>query len=368
VSVAYGNPRTLSETTVHNCKGDIAEARPSFLVGVPTVFDKLKAGILAKVSHSSGIVKFLFNTAFEQKKDAMKVGKDTPLWNLLVFKKFKQGLGGNVRFVVSGGAPLSKECGEFLKVCFGVPVLQGYALTETVAGGTLGELDDLEGFTSVGPPIASTEFKLVDCPEMEYTHATNTGEIWIRGPNVSKGYYKNPQKTQEEFTDDGWFKTGDIGRLNKNGTFSIIDRKKNLIKPPHGEYIAVERLEASYKNCPLVANIMVYACSEKNEVIAFINPNKLALLSWAKSNDINLEYEQLCADPRTKKAISDALLATWKATGLKSIERLTNIAVFHEEWTPENGWLTAAMKVQRFAVQKQQKHIIDKLYAEIEKM
>lgn len=137
-----------------------------------------------------------------------------------------------------------------------MPVLQGYALTETTAGGTLGEYDDLQGAVSVGPPVCCVEMKLVDCPEMGYTHNDTDprGEIWIRGPNVSKGYYKNPEKTyaeprflvlimirKEEFTDDGWFKTGDVGRLNKNGTISIIDRKKNLIKPPHGEYIAYVR-------------------------------------------------------------------------------------------------------------------------------
>jgi long-chain acyl-CoA synthetase len=173
-------------------------------------FPRLKAGILSKVEKSSGLAKFFFNQAYASKKAAVSVGKDTPLWNTIVFSKFKAALGGNVRFVVSGGAPLSKECGEFLRVyvpvvslsspclsCFGVPVLQGYALTETVAGGTLGELDDLSAATNVGPPICAVEMKLVDCPEMGYTHndPEPRGEIWIRGPNVSKGYYKNPEKT-----------------------------------------------------------------------------------------------------------------------------------------------------------------------------
>jgi len=96
----------------------------------------------------------------------------------------------------------------------------------------------------------------------------------IRGPSVSVGYYKNEQKTREEWTPDNWFKTGDIGLLHPNGSFSIIDRKKNLVKPPHGEYIAPERLESIYKNSPFVDNIMVYASNKHNDLIAFVMPNK----------------------------------------------------------------------------------------------
>eukprot|EP01126_Amoeba_proteus_P005535 TRINITY_DN1186_c0_g5_i1.p1 TRINITY_DN1186_c0_g5~~TRINITY_DN1186_c0_g5_i1.p1 ORF type:complete len:612 (-),score=97.94 TRINITY_DN1186_c0_g5_i1:416-2251(-) len=239
-ALAYGNARTLTDASVRNCKGDISESIPSFLVGVPTVYDKIKSGITAKIEKSPLLVRKLFQLGFDSKKAAVSVGKTTPLFDLLVFNKIKLALGGNVRFIISGGAPLSKECGEFLKICFGVPVIQGYALTETTAGGTIGMLDDLESHTNVGPPIGSTEIKLVDCPEMGYTHhdPEPRGEIWIRGPGVSKGYYENPEKTAEDFTPDRWFKTGDVGRLNRNGTLSIIDRKKNLIKPPHGEYVA----------------------------------------------------------------------------------------------------------------------------------
>jgi len=368
VSIAYGSPRTLSDATVRNCSGDIAEAAPSFLVGVPTVFDKIKAGILTKVAQGSALQQYIFKQAFASKQAAIKVGKETPLWNAIVFKKFKGALGGRVRFIVTGGAPLSRECGEFMKVCFGVPVIQGYALTETCSGGTLGEFDDLEGHLTAGPPTCSVEMKLVDCPEMGYTHNDKPdprGEIWIQGPNVSSGYYKNDAKTKEDFV-DGWFKTGDIGRLNKNGTISIVDRKKNLIKPPHGEYIAVEHLESCYKNSPLVANIMVYASSHHNEVIALIHPNKPALESWAEKQGLNLGWAELCDSKEARKEVLASLNNTWKQTNLKSIERISAVALFPDEWTPDNGWLTAAMKLQRQQVHKTQKDVIEKLYKELE--
>jgi len=176
---------------------------------------------------------------------------------------------------------------------------------------------------------------------------------------------KTKKKTKEDFI-DGWFKTGDIGRLNKNGTISIIDRKKNLIKPPHGEYIAVERLESSYKNCPLVTNILVYASAEHNEVVALVSPNKPELEHWAEQQNIHISWNELCGDPRAKKAVLAALTNTWKATNLRSIERISAVALYPDEWTPDNGWLTAAMKVQRPQIQKIQKDVIDKLYAELQ--
>jgi len=205
---------------------------------------------------------------------------------------------------------------------------------------------------------------LVDQPQMNYlsTNECPQGEIWVRGGNVCSGYYKNPQKTKEDFI-DGWFKTGDIGQLNPNGTISIIDRIKNLIKPPHGEYIAIERLEAMYKNCPLVANLMVFAHSHSDHVIALVQPNKGALEKVVKLE--NASWNDLCASEQAKKAMMSSLLTTWKELNLKSIERLSNVALFPDEWTPDNNWLTAAMKLKRPDIVKDQKAVIQGLYKEL---
>jgi len=223
----------------------------------------------------------LFEIGYKVKLKAVNEGKDTPIFNLLMFNKMKQILGGRVRFILSGGAPLSPECNKYLKVCFGVPVVQGYALTETTGGATLTELDDPE-VGVVGPPIPSSEMKLVDVPEMNYTSKDQPcprGEIWIKGPTVTKGYFLEKEKTIEVYK-DGWFTSGDVGCIMPNGTIKIIDRKKNMIKPPHGEYVAVERLESIYKNSIYVENICVYACGDKNELLALISPNKKMYTHW----------------------------------------------------------------------------------------
>jgi len=367
LAIAYGSPRTLSDLACRNCRGDISEAAPNFLIGVPSVFDKIKAGILANVGSQSAILQYLFNAAISSKKAALSQGKDTPVWNALVLNKLKAKIGGNVRFIVSGGAPLSSQCADFLRSAFGCPVLQGYGLTETCGGTTVGCQTDLEGAYSTGAPISSVEIKLVDCPKMNYLSTDEPcprGEIWVRGANVTQGYYKMIEKTKEDFV-DGWFKTGDVGQLNLNGTLSIIDRMKNLVKPPHGEYIAIEKLESMYKNCPLVAQIMVFAHSHSDYIVALVQPNKPALEKRNVNGADDMSWVELCESEAAKKVLLDSLLQTWKELGLRSIEKIANVALYPEEWTPDNNWLTAAMKLKRPDIIKDQKKVIQKLYTEL---
>jgi len=272
---------------------------------------------------------------------------------MIIFNKFKEIFGGRVRFIISGGAPLSSECSKLLRICFGIPVIQGYALTETTGGATIQELDD-NGIGVVGPPIPNVQIRLIDVPEMNYSSKdpNPSGEILIRGPTVSVGYFEEKEKTDEVYK-DGWFYSGDIGRILPNGTLKIIDRKKNLIKPPHGEYIAVERLESVYKNCIYVENICVYASSEKNELLAFISPNKKNLTALANKEKINFDsFEHLCENQDIRKLVVADLSKVANQSGLRSIEKINSVKLYPEEWTPENGMLTAAMKIKRFELYK----------------
>jgi len=365
-TIGYGRPRTLVDSAVKGCLGDIRTLRPTIFCGVPTMYDKIKQTVAGRISKSPSIIKFLFSKGFSSKAAALKKGQSTPLWNLLVFNKLKDQLGGKVRVIVSGGAPLSPECHQFLQVCFSAPVLQGYGLTETCGAGTLMEVDDFST-GSAGPPVACCEIKLVDVPDMEYRSKDDPprGEIWIRGKNVALGYYKK-QKTENDFV-DGWFRTGDVGQFLSNGNLQIIDRIKNLVKPPHGEYIAIERLESIYKNSKFIDNICIHADSNHYDVVALVAPNKSALQEWATKNNIKEanNFEELCNLQQARKAVMDDLVTVSKASKLKSIELVKNVKLFPEEWTPDNGWLTAATKLRRNYVEKQYKPDIDKLYTEL---
>jgi len=224
--IGYGTPRTLTDEGAKP-HGDLIAIKPTIFIGVPRIYDTIKKGALEKIGKSGFIKKLLFNVAFNAKKSALAAFRDTPFYNFLVFKNFKQNVGGNVRCMVSGGAPFSKENHEFMRICFSCPVIQGYGLTETCGGGTAQNLNHND-YQNAGAPILSTMIKLVDVKEMNYLTKDKKGEIYIKGGNVSVGYLGDEKKTKEEFDSDGWFHTGDVGTFLPNGTLQIIDRKKKF--------------------------------------------------------------------------------------------------------------------------------------------
>jgi len=200
------------------------------MAGVPRVYDTIKKGINGKLAQASSVKRTLFNQAFSWKLSYVLKNETSPFFDWLVFSKFLPEVGGRLRLMISGGAPLSKETMEFIKTCFGCMVIQGYGLTETCGGCSF---QDPTKFSTgnVGIPIGSNEVKLVDVSDMGYTSEDKPhprGEICIRGNNVSLGYFKDKKKTEECFDKDGWFHTGDIGKWNSDGTLSIIDRKKKI--------------------------------------------------------------------------------------------------------------------------------------------
>ena len=229
---------------------DIQELKPTIVPGVPRVYEKIYANITARIATKSGLAQKMFNKAFVASAKAMRNGKKPPvMWEKLVFSKIKKNLGGRVRMLFSGGAPLNKRTQEYLSIVFACPLLQGYGLTETCGAATASFLDDSSSGHN-GPPCVSVEMKLVDCPEMNYFHVQTppTGEICIRGPSVTSGYFKEDALSAEAIDEQGWFHTGDIGRLTPSGTLQIIDRKKNIFKLSQGLYVAAEGLEGCLAN------------------------------------------------------------------------------------------------------------------------
>jgi len=362
-AIGYGNPRSLIDSEVRGCRGDLNELRPTIMAGVPTVFDKVKKGAMDKVNRASPTAKKLFHFAFQQKKQALSQYKDTPFWNLLIFNKIKAQVGGRLRLIVSGGAPLSKETHEFLRVALTPNTVQGYGLTETCGGGTLMMFEDITSYLCVGPPLTCSELKLVDTPELNYRSSDRPnprGEVWIRGANVTQGYYKNEEKTKEEFRPEGWFSTGDIGEWLPSGALKIIDRKKNIVKLAHGEYIALELLESIYKNSPFVENVCVTARSSENFCLALIVPSKRNLQTWAGVEHVDDAFLQR---KDVRDHVQKSLEAAAKAAKLKTVDIPKYVFLCSEEWTPENGLMTAAMKIKRYELEKILKHEIDRMYS-----
>ncbi|KAJ3367264.1 long-chain fatty acid-CoA ligase [Allomyces arbusculus] len=366
VSIGYGSPKTLTEASVRNCKGDIQELRPTVMAGVPVVWDSIKKGVLAKVATMSPPLQKVFWLAYKVKQMSLFWGLPIGwLADVLVFNKVKAQTGGRLAVAMSGGAPISEDTQLFLTTVI-CPIVQGYGMTEgsgVIAIWTPGLGPDL--FGNVGGPMGCVEIKVVDVPEAGYKARGKTpmGEVWVRGPSVFQGYYNQPKLTQECLTPDGWLLTGDIGRLNPNGSISIIDRKKNLVKLAHGEYIALEKLESIYSGSKFVNRICVYADSHRYFPIAIVSPVPGAIQAVARAHGISYSsWEQLCPNKVIRAAILDDLKAVGKSNGFVPAEIVQDVIVADEEWTPENGLLTAAMKLKRREVVQFFKPQIDAAY------
>jgi len=317
----------------------------------------------------------LFNLAYKQKLRSLKSGRRSSVWDLII-KKVREKLGiKNMKYMVTGSAPLSGDMHDFARVVFNCPLIQGYGLTETVSAGSVQRTDDFSN-ENIGPCLTNVEMKLVDVPDMNYrsTDLPNPrGEIWIRGPSITQGYYKDEAKTNEAFfeSDDDspykWFASGDIGMWLPNGSLKIIDRKKNLIKPQHGEYIALEKLESVYKNCTYIDLICVYVDSLHFNCIAIVTPNRERLTAWAVTQKLpNTDnFVELCKNQKLQQFLLSEIRTTGRKLKLRSIEDIKKIAISPFEWTPQNNMLTSAMKLNRNEIVKKYKEDIAKMYEEI---
>jgi len=257
--LGYSSPRTLMDVKNEEGKkyGDIIALKPTWMAAVPAVMDRFRSGILDNIEKKGPIVKALFKVAYYFKRREYLEGHPRAIWDKAVFGKVQEMFGGRLGFFISGGAALGIETQEFMNVVLGVPVLQGYGLTETCAGSTICHPDD-RTYGRVGAPLPCCEIKLVDVPEMGYKSSNVTeeglpnesGEICISGASVANGYFGQEKLTKESFKPDNtgkiWFYTGDIGKWHLDGTLEIIDRKKDLVKLKHGEYLSLGSLESMY--------------------------------------------------------------------------------------------------------------------------
>lgn len=346
---------------------DIGELKPTILCAVPRVLDKIYTGLTQKISSETLLKQTLFNAAYSYKLRNMKKGYKyldaAPICDKIVFSKVKERLGGNVRLILSGAAPLANHVETYLRVVLCASVLQGYGLTETCGGTFSAVPDELAMVGTVGAPLPNVDVCLESVPEMGYDALSNTprGEICVRGNTLFSGYFKRDDLTKEVMV-GGWFHTGDIGEWQLDGSMKIIDRKKNIFKLSQGEYVAVENLETIYSTVSDIDSIWVYGNSFESFLVAVINPNKEALEHWAKENHVGGDFHSLCENPRAKEYILGELATIAKEKKLKGYEFVKAVHLDPVLFDLDRGLLTPSYKKKRPQFFKYYQNIIDGMY------
>ncbi|CDW57480.1 long chain fatty acid coenzyme A ligase 4 [Trichuris trichiura] len=370
IRIGYSSPLTLTDQASkikQNARGDCAVLNPTVIAVVPAIMDRIYKAVKTRIERSSELSRALFEFVYEEKRRRLEEGYSTPFLNRLIFRNIRNVLGERLRLVLCGGAPLSPDTQRFMTICFCCPVSQGYGLTETSGGGTLSGSDDLST-GRVGPPLSCNDIMLRDWEEGDYTVSSKPypqGEILISGANVSSGYLNNPEKTAEDFVKIGdriWFCTGDIGEFHPDGALKIIDRKKDLVKLQHGEYVSLSKIETAILTCPLVEFVCVICSSYHSFVVALVVPNKKNLVHFASSKVIRRFNQNAFSERALRSTCFNQHFGVIVAEKLAKFEIPKKIHLCKENWSSESGMLTEALKLKRKEIYAAYKDVISGLY------
>ena len=322
---------------IETLMSDVQAVRPHFFASVPRIFEKINEQVQAKLETGGRLRKTLLST----------VGRG------LVHRKIRSLFGRRLSrfnrfgFAISGGAPLSKNLAEWFHRA-GILILEGYGLTETTAGIFINSEKSYR-FGTVGQSLHRVEKKIA-----------RDGEILIRAPMIFQGYYKKPKATAEVLTRDGWFRTGDIGELDRDGFLKITDRKKDIIVTSAGKNIAPQNIESHLKTSPYISQVMVHG-DQRKYLTALITLNRQALedLLWTESDRRN-GSRQLARHPAVHKVIRGAIEE--KNRSLASYETIKKFAILEREFTQEAGEITPTLKLKRKFITQKYKDVINGLY------
>lgn len=371
VPIGYSSPSTLTDNSTRikpGSKGDLAVLRPTLMTTVPLIADRLYKAVWEKVHEGSKFKLDLFTFAYEYKKKNYEAGYNTPLCDMLIFSKIRKILGGRIRLLLTGGAPLSSDTQRFMNICFCCPITQGYGLTETCGAGAVSEASD-RSTGKVGAPLQCNDIMLVNWEEGKY-YATDRpfprGEVWISGGNVAMGYYNASEADKDSFkviNGQTWFATGDIGMIEPDGSLRIIDRRKDLIKLQAGEYIALAKVETQLKLCPLVDNLCVYANSNKMYTVCLIVPNRKNLEQLAFNIGVTIGWPYICDDPLVVAAVLKEVQMQGLKSKLEKFEIPQRLTMVPDIWTPDTGLVTPAFKLKRKNIESHYLADILRMYA-----
>lgn len=339
---------------------NLREVRPTLLVGVPRMFEKIYQRIRERAAKAGKLTAAILEWSVSVAREyAQRTGKGASIpatlkfkhWLAmkLVFSKWHEAFGGRMRLLLSGGAALPEDLAR-IYIGAGIPIIQGYGLTETSPVVTASTFEDYRVGT-VGRAIPHVDIRIAE-----------DGEIEVRGPNVMRGYYNKPEETRAAFTDDGWFKTGDIGTIDADGFLRITDRKKELFKTSGGKYIAPAPIEQAIKGSRFV-NQVVLVGSERKFPAALIVPVWEQLESYCKFKGIDVQSRsEMCRHPRIVDLLQRQIDAL--TPNLARYEKIKKVALLENEFTIEGGELTPTLKVKRRVIDEKYRDVIEKLYAE----
>jgi long-chain acyl-CoA synthetase len=341
---------------------NLREVRPTILVGVPRIFEKILARVKERSAEKGkvnvALLAWSLTIAKEYAKFTVSNQPVPPYLALkhkfadkLIYSKLREAMGGRIRLLISGGAALAEEIG-YIYLGAGLPIVQGYGLTETAPVITAGRLED-NRIGTVGKPIRNVEVRIAA-----------DGEIECRGPNVMRGYYNKPSETAAVFTEDGWFRTGDIGTIDEDGYLRITDRKKELFKTSGGKYIAPQVIEQLIKGSRFV-NQVVLIGNERKFPAALIVPDWEMVESYAELKGIEFNnHAELCTNPRIIDLFERQVANL--TPDLAQYERVKKVALLENELTIEGGELTPTMKVKRRVIDEKYRDVIDRIYTDAE--
>ncbi|WP_188194843.1 AMP-dependent synthetase/ligase [Nonomuraea sp. SYSU D8015] len=336
---------------------NLGVVKPTFMGAAPRIFEKIHNTVVATVQREGGLKLKIFNWAREtgiRVSRARQRGAAIPLTtrieyalaDRLVFAKLRERFGGRIRFFVSGAAPLSLEMAEFFDAA-GLPILEGYGLTETSAGNFF-NLPESMKFGTVGPPLPGTEVRIAE-----------DGEVLIRGRGIMRGYHNLPEETAAAL-EDGWLHTGDIGEVDEAGRLRITDRKKELIKTSGGKYVAPTYLEARIKAaCPYLSHVFVHG-DRRNYVTALVTLDMDVARPWAQAEGLPEDPRELSAHPRMREEVQKAIDQV--NAGEAGYATVKKFAILADDFAVETGELTASLKIKRKAVEERYGETLDSFY------
>jgi len=376
--IGYSSPATMTDLSPKIKRGSLGDAavlKPTMMAAVPVIMDRIYKNVWEKARDGGEVAFQLFSWAYEYKRSRLESGVGSFFLDRFVFQRIRNLLGGRVRMMLCGGAPLSAETQRFMNIVFACPILQGYGLTETCGAGTVATIEDLST-GRCGPPLACLEMMLRDWEEGGYRSSDKPlprGEVLVGGGNITQGYFKQPEKTKEEFFVDGngqrWFCTGDIGTFCEDGVLRIIDRKKDLVKLQAGEYVSLGKVETALSHCIYVESVCVYGDGFRNFMVALVVPKRKAMAQLAEKLGLPTNEEDpqlwytLCADTQLNAAVLKDMQQVSSKYGLERFEVPQKIFLTPELWTPDTGLVTDAFKLKRKPIQERFQEEIERMYS-----